>query len=335
MTLGGNAAKSNVGRIRRNDELLDAISVAGGPTLLRFVRQRDRPQVSGRAFRVHDPHVELLLLALLVILFLAVGRQEKDARAIRAPGPNAHRCRVLGELHRRFFPLQAGQPDLAFFSLAGRVGRPFAIAAEREGVHAVFRVANLAGFAAIDSHQIELVRAFPVGKETNRSAVTSPLRLRFVLLLGEGHLPRRHRAIGRGHENVGEVLSHLPLRDRDGIDDVLAVGRDFARADAAHLDDVDKRHRPLLLRRAGCNRRYRHQPRAHRYDPAPGIRFHPHCQLPSWLYPAGPGECMQEFGAAQCHWFQTRLCELGNSGRKCNHAGSFSPAARDSSERKR
>ena len=73
MTLGGNAAKSNVGRIGRNDELLDAISVAGGPTLLRFVCERDRPQVSGRAFLVHDPHVELLLFALLVILFLAVG----------------------------------------------------------------------------------------------------------------------------------------------------------------------------------------------------------------------------------------------------------------------
>src|SRR5574337_406309 len=251
VAVGGGAAESQVGGIRRDGELLHAVSVARGPALFRFVGDGNRPQMRWGAFRVHDAHVEFLFFAFRLILVHTVGSDEEDAGAVVAPGPGAHRRRMFGELHGSFFLLEADQPELPLFSLASGESRPLAVAAEGESVDGIFSVADLASLAAINAHQVELVGAVAVGEEAERAAVARPFGLRLVLLFGEGHLAWRAGTIGRSYENVGEVLSRLPLGDGNRVKDVLAVGRDAARADAAHLDDVHERHRPRLARKRG------------------------------------------------------------------------------------
>src|SRR5260370_35280895 len=141
-------------------------------------------------------------------------------------------------------------PDLVPDGFAGGERRPLGVAAKRKAIDAVLGVADPAGFAAVNAHQIKLVDGRPggalaVGEEADGAAVAWPLRLRFVFFLREGQLPRRRGTVRWSHEEVGEILSRFPLGNRDGIDDKFSVRRDLSGANGAHFDDVLERHGPL------------------------------------------------------------------------------------------
>src|SRR5260370_37916645 len=124
-------------------------------------------------------------------------------------------------------------PDLVPDGFAGGERRPLGVAAKRKAIDAVLGVADPAGFAAVNAHQIKLVDgrrgcALAVGEKADGAAVARPLRLRFVFFLREGQLPRRRGTVRWSYEEVGGILFPLPLRKREGIATKFAVGRGFS-----------------------------------------------------------------------------------------------------------
>src|SRR5262245_8953526 len=140
---------------------------------------------------------ELLFDALFVLFARTIRRDEIDSFAVGRELPGSDGGRVFGQL-LWFGGFDLGDrqnPHLLIVVFSGRKRQPFAVAAEREGSHAVFGLRDLARLAAVGAHQVKLVlirvrlRRFAVRGEDKILGVARPSRRRFVLILGVRHLP--------------------------------------------------------------------------------------------------------------------------------------------------
>ena len=178
-------------------------------------------------------------------------------RAVGRPSPRPDAALLLRELFglRRVEAVHRQAVQLLLTGLAAPVSEPLAVLAEREGRDAFLRVGDLAGLAAVGSHQVELVLVcggrgrLAVGGEHEGRTVAQPGGVGLVLVLGERHLPGGRQALLHRHQvDVALALGLLPVRCADGVEQPAAVGAERRGAGRPHLLHVEERHRALRAR---------------------------------------------------------------------------------------
>ena len=219
------------------------------------------PQARDRCFGVADVDGELLVAPGFLVLVDRVRRHEIDPLAVGRPLPRAHAGRVLGDLlrDRAVGKVPRQRVELFFAALARAERDPASVVTEREIRHALFRIRDPVGLAAVGTHHVELIarrgalRRFAVREEDEEASVARPPWRRLVLLLGERHLLRRRHALLERHQvDVGLPLRLLPVRSGQRIQHPLAVGTGRLGGDLTHLLHVEEGHRPRARRLRPC-----------------------------------------------------------------------------------
>ena len=175
----------------RNREVVRGVGAAIGEPLRALGGDVERPQARDRRLGIADVDGEFLVAPGLLVVVERVGRHEIDARAVGRPLPRAHAGRVLGDLlgDRGVGNVPRQRVELFFAGLAGAEREPASVVAEREVRHALLRIRDAAGLAAVGTHHVELIarrgalRRFAIREEDEEAAVVRPPRRRLVLLL--------------------------------------------------------------------------------------------------------------------------------------------------------